>query len=105
MEMQAVTEALTRLITKEYTQFHVIVYSDSKYVVDGITKWVKNWKRNGWKLKNGGVVKNQDLWKRIDTLSSSFPDIQFQWVKGHSIHEGNIKADALANQGMENIST
>ena len=96
MELTAVIKALDTL--KE--SCHVILTTDSNYVKDGITTWIKNWKLNGWKTANKKAVKNQDLWKKLDVLSSKHI-IEWKWVKGHSGHPGNEHADALANEAIE----
>ena len=73
--------------------------TDSVYLKDGITKWINNWKVNGWRTAGKKPVKNVDLWKRL--LEASGPhEIQWEWVKGHSGHPGNERADALARQGI-----
>ena len=73
--------------------------TDSVYLKDGITKWINNWKVNGWRTAGKKPVKNVDLWKRL--LEASEPhEIQWEWVKGHSGHPGNERADALARQGI-----
>tara|TARA_B100000676_G_scaffold126244_1_gene125520 strand:+ start:2383 stop:2829 length:447 start_codon:yes stop_codon:yes gene_type:complete len=96
MELTAVIKALDTL--KE--PCHVVLTTDSNYVKDGITDWIKNWKLNGWKTSNKQPVKNQDLWKQLDTLSEKHV-IEWKWVKGHSGHPGNEHADALANEAIE----
>ena len=96
MELTAVIKALDTL--KE--PCHVVLTTDSNYVKDGITDWIKNWKLNGWKTSNKQPVKNQDLWKQLDTLSAKHV-IEWKWVKGHSGHPGNEHADALANEAIE----
>ncbi len=77
----------------------VDLYTDSKYLRDGITKWIANWKRNGWRTANKKPVKNAELWRRLDALSQRH-DIRWHWVKGHAGHPENERADALANEGM-----
>ena len=77
----------------------VILYTDSKYVMDGITRWIAAWKRNGWKTSARQPVKNADLWRALDDAVARH-DIQWQWVKGHSGDIGNERADALANAGV-----
>ncbi len=96
MELTAVIKALDTL--KE--PCHVVLTTDSNYVKDGITDWIKNWKLNGWKTSNKQPVKNQDLWRQLDTLSAKHV-IEWKWVKGHSGHPGNEHADALANEAIE----
>lgn len=74
----------------------ILVLSDSKYVVNGITSWIKGWKRNGWRTKVNTPVKNRDLWERLDAAAGKRTG--FQWVKGHAGDPGNERADFLARQ-------
>ena len=99
MELMAVIKSL------EYFDNHIEanLYTDSKYVMDGITNYIKKWKTNGWKTANKKPVKNSELWKELDCLND-LHNIQWNWVKGHSGHPGNEKADALANFGIEKIT-
>ena len=76
----------------------VILHTDSKYVQQGITTWVHNWKLRGWKTANKKPVKNEDLWRMLDVLAAKH-HIQWIWVKGHAGHDGNERADELANRG------
>ncbi|MCP4996950.1 MAG: ribonuclease HI [Gammaproteobacteria bacterium] len=94
MELQAVIEAL-RTLTRSS---RVRVTTDSQYVRKGITEWISNWKRNGWRTAAKKPVKNSDLWKTLDDLVSEH-DVAWAWVKGHSGHPENERADALANRG------
>jgi len=96
MELMAAIKALEALKRKPST---VELYTDSVYVRDGITKWIQNWKKNGWRTAAKKPVKNDDLWKELDTQISQH-NISWHWVKGHAGIEGNEKADALANRGM-----
>ena len=73
----------------------VTVTTDSVYVRDGVTKWMKNWKRNGWKTAAKKPVKNEDLWRRLDDAQAPH-DIDWRWVKGHAGHPENERCDALA---------
>jgi ribonuclease HI len=91
MEMMAVVKALEEL-KKPST---VEIYTDSKYVIDGVTKWLKGWKAKGWKTAAKKDVKNQGLWQKIDVLVNKH-DVTFHWVKGHAGHPENERADALA---------
>ena len=76
--------------------------TDSKYVRDGITRWLKNWKARGWKTANKRDVKNVDLWRRLDRASARHT-IDWQWIKGHTGHRENELADQLANQGIDEL--
>ncbi len=76
------------------------IFTDSNYVKGGITDWMKNWKINDWKTTNKKSVKNVDLWKRLDKACQKH-DVSWKWVKGHSGHLENERADALARKGME----
>ena len=96
MELTAAIEALKAL----KQPCHVALYTDSTYVRSGITEWLPNWIRRGWRTSGRKPVKNQDLWQRLAALTESH-DVSWHWVKGHSGHPGNELADALANQGLE----
>jgi ribonuclease HI len=76
------------------------VTTDSQYVKNPITQWIHNWKRNGWKTAAKKPVKNIDLWQRLDAAISSH-QVEWAWIKGHSGHPENERADALANRGIE----
>lgn len=78
---------------------HIEIYTDSQYLRDGITKWMINWKKNGWMTSDKKAVKNQDLWLRIDQLASQH-QIVWHWIKGHSGHPENEHADALARNAI-----
>ena len=91
MEMTAVIKGLEALKKRS----RVELYSDSKYVLQGITEWIPGWKARGWKTADKKPVKNQDLWERIDSLVNTH-DIHFHWVKGHDGHEENERVDKLA---------
>ena len=75
------------------------IITDSKYVKNGINQWIVNWKNNGWKTAAKKPVKNIDLWKELDELVQNF-SIEWKWVKGHSGHLGNERADQLANEAI-----
>lgn len=96
MELMAAIEGLRAL--KQRCQ--VTLTTDSVYVRDGVTRWMANWKRNGWKTANKKPVKNQDLWQALDAQCQRHT-IDWQWVKGHSGHPGNERADELANRGID----
>lgn len=80
----------------------VDLYTDSQYVRQGMTEWLANWKKNGWKNSKKDPVKNADLWKILDELAS-LHQINWHWVKGHSGHVENDLVDALANQAIEEL--
>lgn len=81
----------------------VILTTDSQYLRKGITEWLVNWKRNGWKTAAKQPVKNADLWQRLDEACQKH-SIDWRWVKGHSGHPGNEAADSLANQGIAQLA-
>jgi ribonuclease HI len=76
------------------------LHTDSTYVRDGITKWIHNWKRNGWRTAARKPVKNAELWQQLEAECGRH-EINWKWVKGHAGHDGNERADELANQGLE----
>jgi len=99
MEITAVIESL-KLVKKKAK---VCIYTDSTYVKDGISSWIKQWKINGWKTAAKKPVKNEELWRELDLLVSQH-QIEWVWVKGHAGDEGNERADALANKGVTMVS-
>ncbi len=78
----------------------VVVYTDSEYVRRGIDEWLANWKSRGWKTAAKKPVKNEDLWRELDELAARH-EVDWRWVKGHDGNEGNERADALANLGLD----
>ena len=98
MELTAVIKALDFFSES----MELEIFTDSKYVMDGITEYIKKWKVNGWKTASKKPVKNSDLWKQLDDLSAQH-SISWNWVKGHSGHRENDIADELANLGIENL--
>lgn len=98
MEMLAAIKGLEAL--KRPCQ--VTLISDSNYLRQGMTQWLEGWKKKGWKTANKKPVKNQDLWQRLDELNQKH-DVQWQWVKGHNGDPGNERADALANEAMDEL--
>ena len=98
MELTAAIEALNAL--KGHSR--VILYTDSKYVMDGINEWMPNWKKRGWKTAAKKPVKNKDLWQALDEAVERH-EIVWRWVKGHNGNPGNEKADELANQGIDEL--
>lgn len=96
MELRAVIEALRILIRP----CHIDLYTDSKYVQNGITGWIKDWKARGWLTSAKKPVKNQDLWQELDAEVQKH-QVTFHWVRGHNGHAENERADQLANRGLE----
>jgi len=99
MELTAVIRALESL----KRAVPVVVYTDSQYVQKGITEWIHGWKRKGWRTADKKPVKNADLWQRLDQLAAQHR-IEWRWVRGHSGHEFNDRADQLANLGVNSLS-
>lgn len=95
MELTAAIQALESL-TRPAT---VHIHTDSTYLRNGVTSWVANWKRNGWRTAARQPVKNADLWQRLDAAATPH-DVSWFWVRGHAGDPGNERADALANRGM-----
>ena len=95
MELMAAISALEALKQR----CAVTLFTDSKYVMDGITKWINGWKKNGWRTADKKPVKNAELWQRLETARSKH-DVTWQWVKGHAGHAENERADELARMGM-----
>ena len=100
MELVAVIEALKAL--KKPSQ--IILTTDSKYVLEGITNWLPNWKKRNWKTASKKPVQNVDLWIELDRLVA-LHDIEWHWVKGHSGHPENEIADQLANKGIDELAS
>ena len=98
MELTAAIMALREI--KEPCE--VILYTDSKYVINGIEEWIHNWKKRGWIGSNKKSVKNIELWKELDELRHEHT-IKWNWVKGHSGDPGNETADMLANRGIDEL--
>lgn len=100
MELTAVINALSAL----KTECNVSLYTDSKYVMNGINEWMPNWKKNGWKTSNKkSAVKNVDLWQQLDELCSRH-QIRWIWVKGHAGHPENERVDELARNAIKNLA-
>ena len=98
MELTAVIRALEALKRPVSVQVH----TDSQYVQKGISEWIHNWKRNGWRTADKKPVKNADLWQMLDKLAVQH-QIKWVWVKGHAGHPGNERADLLANRGIDEL--
>jgi ribonuclease HI len=98
MELMAAIEALNALKRPSKVTLH----TDSKYVMDGLTKWIHGWKKNGWKTADKKPVKNDDLWKRLDAANARH-DVTWKWVKGHSDDVMNNRADELARGAIKTL--
>ena len=94
MELTAAVQALTSLKRPS----DVVIYTDSLYVLKGITQWIDGWKRNGWQNSAKKPVANADLWRALDAAAAPH-NVEWRWVRGHTGDEGNERADALANAG------
>ena len=97
MELMAPIMALKKIKIKS----EITIYTDSRYVKDGITEWIKKWKLNNWKSSNKKPVKNKDLWIKLDGLCEK-NNVSWKWVKGHSTNKYNNLADELATQAIKN---
>lgn len=98
MELTAVIEALASL----KRGCRVAIYTDSEYVRNGITTWIKAWKARGWRTADRKPVKNLELWQRLEALEAQH-QVRWHWVRGHTGDPGNERADRLANQGVESV--
>ncbi|MBC3864111.1 ribonuclease HI [Undibacterium jejuense] len=98
MELMAVIQALGAL----KRPCHITLHTDSQYVLKGITEWITGWKAKGWKTASKAPVKNVDLWQALDAAQSTHK-IDWRWVRGHTGHHGNERADQLANRGVEKV--
>lgn len=98
MELMAAIQALDAL----KRPCKVRLTTDSRYVQQGISEWLKNWKQRNWKTASRKPVKNVDLWKRLDALVSRH-EVEWHWVRGHSGHPENERADQLANRGIDEL--
>jgi ribonuclease HI len=100
MELVAVINALASL----KRACSVEVYTDSQYVRNGITEWLAQWRRRGWKTADRKPVKNVDLWQALEREAGRH-EVQWHWVKGHAGHDGNERADELANRGVASLKS
>jgi ribonuclease HI len=98
MELMAAIGALSALKRRCAVQ----LYTDSKYVLQGITEWLPQWKARGWRTAAREPVKNQDLWEKLDAAAAA-QDVEWHWVKGHSGHECNEYVDELANRAIDQL--
>jgi ribonuclease HI len=99
MELMGVIRALEALKRPS----HLRVHTDSQYVQLGISRWIHDWKKRGWRTASKKPVKNEDLWRRLDELASGHR-IEWVWVRGHAGHDGNERADELANLGAKSVT-
>jgi ribonuclease HI len=102
MEMTAVVKALE--VCVNYGHDYVRIYTDSNYVKNGITQWIHNWKKNGWKTSSGGDVKNKELWMQIDELRERLNMVEWKWVKAHNGNPLNEAVDKLARESAKILS-
>ena len=100
MEMMATIEAL-KAINPRF-KGDITLWTDSTYVLKGITEWIHGWKTRGWKNSAKKPVKNVDLWRQLDELNNKF-NVDWKWVKGHAGIDGNERADELARMGVEEV--
>ena len=100
MELQGVIEGLLFVSDQPQNFKKIFFYTDSKYVVDGITSWVKGWKRRGWKKADKKAPENLEQWQELDQLNEKF-NVEFIWVKGHAGHPQNELCDRLANEALD----
>ncbi len=100
MELTAAIQALNALKRSSKVRLH----TDSKYVMDGVTKWIHGWKKNGWKTADKKPVKNDDLWKLLDEANARH-EVTWKWVKGHSDNEMNNRADELARNAIQTLKS
>ncbi|MFT8767281.1 MAG: ribonuclease H family protein [Lentilactobacillus hilgardii] len=104
MEIMGLLKALTYLADHQLEEQPVSIVSDSKYVLDAVTKgWLSGWRRRGWK-RSGGPLLNKELWQQIDALLQRFSNIRYHWTKGHASDEGNVFVDHLLNQTMDEMA-
>ncbi len=107
MELTGALESLKSMLnyleeeSKDPMSKDVYLYSDSKYLVDGISKWIEGWKRRGWKKADGKVPLNVEIWKELEKIRFSFKFLKFIWVKGHDGHPQNERCDQLANRALD----
>ncbi len=101
MELTAAIKGLEALTRPSV----VVLTTDSQYVKNGITQWITNWKKKAWLTAAKKPVKNVDLWKQLDELANSKHQVEWKWVRGHTGHVENERADVLANQGIDELSS
>ncbi|OUR94888.1 ribonuclease HI [Halobacteriovorax marinus] len=103
MEMMGAIEAFKAILNEEFSadETTVLLYSDSKYVVDGLKSWMKGWKKRGWKKADKKTPENVDLWQELDEVVQNFKNVKYFWVKGHAGHPQNELCDQLANEALD----
>jgi ribonuclease HI len=106
MEMMGVLVGMRQLVqhlqqTNAHHDINLRVITDSRYVVDGMTKWLEGWKSRGWKKADNKVPENLDLWQQLDMMQIKFKKLEFEWVKGHAGHPQNEHCDRLANLALD----
>lgn len=99
MELLAAIEGLNA-VTRPC---EIVLVTDSSYVKNGITQWLENWRKRNWKGSNGKQIKNIELWQQLDAAAKRHISVKWEWVRGHSGHTENERADALANQGIDEL--
>lgn len=99
MELMGAIQGLAAFTQQGSPSLSITLYTDSKYVMDGITKYIQNWKKRGWMTTSNTPVKNQDLWRKLDELHC-YHKVDWRWVEGHKGDPGNTMADTLANRGV-----
>ena len=102
MELSAVIQALRALKKTDDVPRQAALYTDSQYVQKGITEWIHQWKRNSWKTSGKSPVKNQDLWKELDSLAGEFT-IKWEWVRGHAGNEYNERCDRMTQEAIASL--
>ena len=102
MEMTAILRALEQV--RQMNEKSVRIFTDSNYTKQGITSWIHNWKKNGWKTSSGGDVKNRELWIELDKIRDCFIVIEWRWVKAHNGDPKNEEVDKLARECAKNLS-
>lgn len=105
MELKAAISALSFILSNNnWNDKHIVLYSDSMYLINGITKWIHNWKKHDWFLKSNkkSDVKNSDLWKSLDNLNSNL-DVEWKWIKGHNGNKYNEFCDKLCQDKISEI--
>jgi ribonuclease HI len=103
MEMMGAIDAMDTIVreNENFSNLNIFLYSDSKYVVDGMKSWIHGWKKRGWKKADKKPPENVDLWKRLDLVVENFSSVNYHWVKGHAGHPQNELCDQLANEALD----